>query len=152
MSRRPGTCECASAICSNHSNRYSSKWNGTPNSLTPDRVCERLAGNCQRTKHLRWELTDQRAERIGPTVRLEYHFAGLRHREIHLARSRTNSTFFYSGSLNGKKETFITPGIIVGYFQIAERLHLGIGGGIQIAATHFHTYNHRWIWSVRLPF
>jgi hypothetical protein len=63
-----------------------------------------------------------------------------------------NSTFFYGGSLNGKKETYITPGIILGYFQIAERLHVGIGGGIQIAATHFHTYNHRWIWSMRFPF
>ena len=63
-----------------------------------------------------------------------------------------NSTFFYGGLDSGKNETFITPGIIVGYFQIAERLHIGVSGGIQIAVTHFHTYNHRWIWSMRFPF
>lgn len=63
-----------------------------------------------------------------------------------------NSTFFSDGPNTGKKETFLTPGVVFGNFQVAERLHLGIGGGIQIAATQFHTYNHRWIWTVRLPF
>jgi hypothetical protein len=63
-----------------------------------------------------------------------------------------NSTFFSDGPHSGKKETFLTPGVVVGNFKIAERLHLGIGGGIQIAATDFHTYNHRWMWTVRLPF
>ena len=63
-----------------------------------------------------------------------------------------NSAFFSDGPNTGKKETFLTPGVVFGNFQIAERVHLGIGGGIQIAATQFHTYNHRWIWTVRLPF
>jgi hypothetical protein len=27
-----------------------------------------------------------------------------------------------------------------------------VGGGLQIAATQFHQYNHRWILSVRFPF
>lgn len=63
-----------------------------------------------------------------------------------------NSTFFSDGPSTGKKETFLTPGVVFGSFQIAGRLHLGIGAGIQIAATQFHTYNHRWIWTVRLPF
>ena len=63
-----------------------------------------------------------------------------------------NSTFFSDGTNTGKKETFLTPGVVFGNFQIAERLHFGIGVGIQIAATQFHTYNHRWMWTVRLPF
>jgi hypothetical protein len=63
-----------------------------------------------------------------------------------------NSNFFTDGPDTGKKETFLTPGVVFGNFQIADRLHLGIGAGVQIAATQFHTYNHRWVWTVRLPF
>jgi hypothetical protein len=63
-----------------------------------------------------------------------------------------NSIFWSRGTLDGKKEVFLTPGLVVGSFPLAERLHLTVGGGLQIAATHFHQYNHRWILSVRLPF
>ena len=63
-----------------------------------------------------------------------------------------NSTFFSDGPDSGKKETFLTPGVVFGMFQIGERLRFGIGGGVQIAATQFHQYNHRWILSVRFPF
>jgi hypothetical protein len=63
-----------------------------------------------------------------------------------------NSTFFSDGPDSGKKQTFLTPGVVFGMFKIAERLRVGIGGGVQIAATQFHTYNHRWIWTVRFPF
>jgi hypothetical protein len=63
-----------------------------------------------------------------------------------------NSTFWAGGALDGKKEVFLTPGLVLGSFPLAERLHLSIGGGLQIAATQFHRYNHRWILSVRFPF
>jgi hypothetical protein len=63
-----------------------------------------------------------------------------------------NSTFFSDGPDSGKKQTFLTPGVVFGMFQIAERLRFGTGVGVQIAATQFHTYNHRWIWTVRFPF
>jgi hypothetical protein len=63
-----------------------------------------------------------------------------------------NSTFWSGGTLDGKKEVFLTPGLVLGSFPLAERLRLGVGGGVQIAATQFHRYNHRWILSVRLPF
>jgi hypothetical protein len=63
-----------------------------------------------------------------------------------------NSIFWSGGTLDGKKEVFLTPGVVLGSLQLAERLHLSVGGGLQIAATHFHQYNHRWILSVRLPF
>jgi hypothetical protein len=64
----------------------------------------------------------------------------------------TNSTFFFDGLLSGNKETFLTPGLITGPFQIARRLHFATGFGVQIAASHFHRYDHRLIWSVRFPF
>jgi hypothetical protein len=63
-----------------------------------------------------------------------------------------NSTFWSGGTLDGKKEVFLTPGLVVGSFPLAERLHLTLGAGVQIAVTQFHRYNHRWILSVRFPF
>jgi len=63
-----------------------------------------------------------------------------------------NSTFWSGGTLDGKKEVFLTPGIVLGSFPLAEQVHLSIGGGVQIAATTFHQYNHRWILSARFPF
>ena len=63
-----------------------------------------------------------------------------------------NSTYWSGGTLDGKKEVFLTPGLVVGSFPVAERLHLGLGAGVQIAVSEFHRYNHRWIASVRLPF
>ena len=63
-----------------------------------------------------------------------------------------NSIFWSGGTLDGKKEVFLTPGLVLGSLPLAERLHLTVGGGVQIAVTQFHQYNHRWILSVRFPF
>jgi hypothetical protein len=63
-----------------------------------------------------------------------------------------NTTFYVDGPHSGKRQNFITPGLIVGPFPVAERLHLLLGGGVQIATSQFYTYNHRWIWSIRFPF
>jgi hypothetical protein len=63
-----------------------------------------------------------------------------------------NSTFWPNGQKAGKKEVFLTPGLVLGKLPIHKRLGLTIGAGVQIAATSFHRYNHSWIVSVRLPF
>ena len=63
-----------------------------------------------------------------------------------------NTTFFADGPHSGSYQNFLTPGLIVGPFPLAERLRLLLGGGVQIATSQFYTYNHRWIWSVRFPF
>jgi hypothetical protein len=63
-----------------------------------------------------------------------------------------NSIFWSGGILDGKKQVFLTPGLVLGSFPLAERLHVSFGGGVQIAATQFHEYNHRWILTVRFPF
>jgi len=63
-----------------------------------------------------------------------------------------NSTFWSGGALDGKKQIFLTPGVVLGGFPLAERLHFSFGAGVQIAVTQFHQYNHRWILSVRFPF
>jgi hypothetical protein len=63
-----------------------------------------------------------------------------------------NSTFFQDGRNNGKKQTFVTPGLVIGRLHLTRRLGLSVGGGYQIAATRFHTTNHNAILSIRLPF
>jgi hypothetical protein len=63
-----------------------------------------------------------------------------------------NATAWSGGTLDGQKEVFVTPGVVVGSFPLAERLHIGFGAGVQIAVSQFRRYNHRWIGSVRLPF
>jgi hypothetical protein len=40
-----------------------------------------------------------------------------------------NSTFYFDGPLPGEKQTFLTPGVVFGPFQIAERLHFAVGTG-----------------------
>ena len=63
-----------------------------------------------------------------------------------------NSTFWVDGPLNGNKQVFLTPGLILGAFPLPEKLHVAIGFGVQIAVSSFHQFNHRWIVSLRFPF
>jgi hypothetical protein len=63
-----------------------------------------------------------------------------------------NTTFFQDGPRDGKKQNFVTPGLVIGRLHLTRRLGLTFGGGYQIATTQFHTTNHNAIFSVRLPF
>jgi hypothetical protein len=51
-----------------------------------------------------------------------------------------------------KKEVFLIPGLVLESFSLGERLHRGIGAGIQLALTSFQQYNQRAILSARFPF
>jgi len=63
-----------------------------------------------------------------------------------------NSTFFQEGKNDGKNQNFVTPGLVIGRLHLWNRVGFTIGGGYQIATTHFHTNNHNAILSVRFPF
>lgn len=63
-----------------------------------------------------------------------------------------NSTFWKDGAEDGKKQTFLTPGLIVGRFKLHGRVVLALGAGFQIAVTSYHTYNHAAVFTVRFPF
>jgi hypothetical protein len=54
--------------------------------------------------------------------------------------------------LNGKKQTFLTPGLILGRFKLHGHLLMAVGAGFQIAATHYHQYNHAPLFTIRFPF
>jgi hypothetical protein len=63
-----------------------------------------------------------------------------------------NSTFFQDGPHDGMKQTFVTPGLVIGRLRFYKRVGFTIGGGYQIATTHFHTSNHNGILTIRFPF
>lgn len=63
-----------------------------------------------------------------------------------------NSTFFEQGPSAGETQTFLTPGLGFGRVRLFRGLRFSMAGGVQIAVSRFHTYNHRWMLSVRFPF
>ena len=63
-----------------------------------------------------------------------------------------NTTLSPNGERAGKKQVFVTPGLVIGRIPLTGRLALAVGTGFQIAVTEFHTYNHKVIWTVRFPF
>ena len=63
-----------------------------------------------------------------------------------------NSTMWANGKNDGKKQVFLSPGLVAGKFHLWKRVGMAVGGGVQIAATQFHTYEHNWVSSVRFPF
>lgn len=63
-----------------------------------------------------------------------------------------NLTHWPNGENAGNTEVFLTPGVVVGRLPLWRRLGFTLGAGVQIATTRFHTSNHNWIISARLPF
>lgn len=63
-----------------------------------------------------------------------------------------NATFFPNGEHSGNQQVFLSPGLVAGRLHLWHRLGLTVGGGIQIAATHFHTFDQNRVLSVRFPF
>lgn len=63
-----------------------------------------------------------------------------------------NSAIWEGGTNDGKKQTFVMPGLIFGRFSIHHRIALVAGAGFQMAVTHYHQYNHAFIATVRMPF
>jgi len=68
-----------------------------------------------------------------------------------------NSTAWYGGSKDGKVQTFLTPGLMLGKYAIhpndkTSRLGLAAGAGLQTVATKYRTYNHSLIFTARLLF
>jgi hypothetical protein len=63
-----------------------------------------------------------------------------------------NTAFFQDGKNDGKKQNFVTPGLVLGRFKLVGRVGFTFGAGYQIATTRFHTTNHNAILTVRFPF
>jgi len=63
-----------------------------------------------------------------------------------------NSTFYETGKYAGNTQLFLTPGLGFGRAHLAGRFRFSAATGMQIAATSFHTYDHRLMFSTRLSF
>lgn len=63
-----------------------------------------------------------------------------------------NSTFYEQGPNAGQAQTFLTPGLGFGRVGLFRGLRFSVAAGEQIAVTHFHTYDHHWLLSMRFPF
>jgi hypothetical protein len=66
----------------------------------------------------------------------------------------SNATFYKGGPNDGKTQEFITPGILIGKLALhpgdkRSRPGLTFGGGMQIATSKLHTYNHELILTAR---
>jgi hypothetical protein len=90
---------------------------------------------------------------------IQYHLAKKGMARFFWPEAEFNSTFYKGGSNDGKTATFATPGIIIGRIPLSKnsdgtpgRLGLTFGAGEQIALTHFHSYNHATVITVRIPF
>ena len=68
----------------------------------------------------------------------------------------TNSAYYFLGPHAGKNQTFITPGVMVSKIMLSSnersRLALIFGGGMQIATSHYHAYNHELVFTSRISF
>ncbi|HYM75595.1 MAG TPA: hypothetical protein VE377_06415 [Candidatus Dormibacteraeota bacterium] len=84
---------------------------------------------------------------VGLNVTAQYHLLRYFWPELEV-----NSTMWANGKNDGKKQAFVSPGLVVGKVHLWKRIGFAFGGGVQIAATQFHAYEHNWVTSVRLPF
>jgi len=50
-----------------------------------------------------------------------------------------NSTMWANGKNDGIKQAFLSPGLVAGKFHLWKRVGFALGGGLQTAATQFHT-------------
>ena len=65
-----------------------------------------------------------------------------------------NATFFRGGSHDGQMQNFVTPGAFYVSAPRLEARHIHSSsstGGMQIATSRFHTYNHNLIAEMRIP-
>jgi hypothetical protein len=77
-------------------------------------------------------------------------------RKIFWPEIEVNSSFYHLGPNDGKNQTFITPGLMISRIKLrkepTDRLGLVFGGGMQIATSSFHAYNHGLVLTGRLTF
>jgi hypothetical protein len=66
----------------------------------------------------------------------------------------SNATFYKGGTNHGKSQEFLTPGLLIGKLKLHpddahSRAGLTFGGGMQIATSTFHSYNHELVLTAR---
>jgi hypothetical protein len=98
--------------------------------------------------------TDRLGQQIVTNVALQYHVLGVLWPQL-----EANWTHFIGGQRHGLNQVFLTPGLVVGRFAIADLGRPTLGIGYQTAlAPRFRAkpltpaYDHAWLFSSRLNF
>jgi hypothetical protein len=124
----------------------------TDASVTPTLAGGKGWGNWSVQSTLGMQLPVENSIVIGKTLTwntaLQYH---VKHLKL-WPELENNYNHFVDGANSGRSQNFLTPGIVLGRLSIHERTAFTVGTGIQIATSAFHTYNHNWILTMRIPF
>jgi hypothetical protein len=131
--------------------------------VTPTLAVGKGFGQLALTSTAGGSLPASNAKGLGHTIAwnstVQYRVAKMGVARFFWPEAEINSSFYKGGSNGGKIATFATPGLIVGRIPLTHdafgkpgRLGLTVGAGQQIALTHFHTYNHATVITVRMPF
>jgi hypothetical protein len=91
---------------------------------------------------------------IATNITAQYHIAKLFWPEVEM-----NRTDWRGGARDGRSQTYITTGLVVGRIVLNDRSKLIFGAGYQTAVSHVYaaspmtpTFNHNWIFSTRVTF
>ena len=131
--------------------------------VTPTLAGGKGFGPVALTSTLGGSLPVTNAKGLGHTISwnntVQYHLAKTGPAHFFWPEFEFNTSIFKGGSNDGKTATFATPGMIIGRIPLTHtasgapgRLGLTFGAGEQIALTHFHTYNHATVLTLRVPF
>ena len=131
--------------------------------VTPTLAVGKGFGRLALTSTAGGSLPASNAKRVGRSIIynnvVQYRLAKRGTARLFWPEAEFNSTFYKGGPNDGKIATFATPGLVIGRIPLSHnaegtpgRLGLTFGAGQQIALTHFHTYNHATVITVRLPF
>lgn len=69
----------------------------------------------------------------------------------------SNATYYFGGKNDGKMQNFLLPGLTAGKIKLhssdaKSRPGFNLGAGMQIATSHFHSYNHALVFTGRFLF
>ena len=131
--------------------------NGSPDSaVSPTLLSGKGFGKFNVISCLGGNLPTGETNKLGRTIAwntvAQYHLAKYVWPEL-----EANSTYFVGGKNDGKKQNFLTPGIVFSKFKLhpddeRSRTGVAIGAGMQIASSQFHTYNHALAITTRFVF
>lgn len=131
--------------------------------MTPTLAVGKGFGRLALTSTAGGSLPVTNATKLGHTIvwnnAIQYRLAKKGVARLFWPEAEFNSSFYKGGTNDGKIATFATPGLIIGRVPLTHnasgepgRLGLTFGAGEQIALTHFRTYNHATVLTLRMPF
>lgn len=131
--------------------------NGSPDaSVSPTLLAGKGFGKFDVISCLGGALPTEETNKVGRSIAwnttAQYHISKYLWPEL-----EANSTYFFAGKNDGKKQNFLTPGIVFSKFKLRpndsqSRTGVAFGAGMQIATSQFHTYNHELAFTTRFIF